>query len=778
MNGGQRDQVPDDIVSKTFQEALHWQLPAEVSLQKMQQGKMAQQILIGKQELHNHSSHSESTSPSPYGGAQQLRVGGTCLAVYVEDGELYPARVLAFKRGRMPDDSRATVVFEGFEQEGPYDIDLDDIYPDPRLGREAPYSAPAKAGQAPPPRSSEQEADDALALFDLSLRDISYATDPGSIIPSLNAVSRSLLRQHPQQRPVMTLEETDLVEGKDENGNGETDRIDAAVRDYGGAGGLGNSEGFNMHQQSYSPTPGAVMNTSSPVIEEEDENGKNDQEETQLVPNLDEGSQCWVFHSEENRWIPAVINDAQYDESTGEVEVGVVSMEPDGAYFVVPRSHIYTGEQQQLGEGTTTELPADRQKTIKKTTERMATKNARVAKGSSHGGPAPSTASAPLSVQASDSQKGENTRSPVPTREATAPVAADAAAAKAQEAVIAAAAAAAYATVKEMFTKEQRAFPSRSSDAVDQAVQRVINDVGGSSGPGHAPTNEDLDALRSAALLGTDEDLSQLLMAWYAAGFQTGKLMSRKEQVQSSNSPSSDRKAADKGKSPVTLAKPCRERSPQPRRQPQTTVPSRSPPKPPKSVDRICSIAVVGNSAKSTDTAAITVDVSGSGGNPRRRLPQTITAKLVQGHRVASGLNKDPKFPGGTLGMQIPVFRRLGVDLGRYHPATLNLSIAPHCYRLLEPWRTLRQVDWSNPQSPNLPPEDFSVIPCVIRPLGSRDKYSAMIYYPHPETKPDYHATNVSDAMLEVLAPEIPGVTYGDLFQLVAGADEIAFFER
>lgn len=48
-----------------------------------------------------------------------------------------------------------------------------------------------------------------------------------------------------------------------------------------------------------------------------------------------------------------------------------------------------------------------------------------------------------------------------------------------------------------------------------------------------------------------------------------------------------------------------------------------------------------------------------------------------QGHRVASGLDGNPDFPGGTLRMQAPYFRKLGLDLAPYYLGTLNVSLAP-----------------------------------------------------------------------------------------------------
>ena len=60
-----------------------------------------------------------------------------------------------------------------------------------------------------------------------------------------------------------------------------------------------------------------------------------------------------------------------------------------------------------------------------------------------------------------------------------------------------------------------------------------------------------------------------------------------------------------------------------------------------------------------------------------------IPATIVQGHRVASGLNGNPRFPGGTLRMQLPFFAELGLDLSAFYPGTLNVSIAPLSYRVV-----------------------------------------------------------------------------------------------
>lgn len=64
---------------------------------------------------------------------------------------------------------------------------------------------------------------------------------------------------------------------------------------------------------------------------------------------------------------------------------------------------------------------------------------------------------------------------------------------------------------------------------------------------------------------------------------------------------------------------------------------------------------------------------------------QSIDARLVPGHQVASGLNGNPHFPGGTLRMQMPHFLALGLDLSTFHLGTMNVSIAPLEYRVIKP---------------------------------------------------------------------------------------------
>jgi len=132
---------------------------------------------------------------------------------------------------------------------------------------------------------------------------------------------------------------------------------------------------------------------------------------------------------------------------------------------------------------------------------------------------------------------------------------------------------------------------------------------------------------------------------------------------------------------------------------------------------------------------------------------QTFTARLIQGHRVASGLNGNPRFPGGTLFMQRPHFLARGLDIGVFHQGTLNVSIAPLTYRVVQPRLTFRDVQWH----PVEPKEDFSFF--VVRLLRpGQPPVAGLIYYPHPETKPEHFQ---APDVLELLFPFVEGLAYG-----------------
>jgi hypothetical protein len=132
---------------------------------------------------------------------------------------------------------------------------------------------------------------------------------------------------------------------------------------------------------------------------------------------------------------------------------------------------------------------------------------------------------------------------------------------------------------------------------------------------------------------------------------------------------------------------------------------------------------------------------------------QTIVCRVVRGHQVASGINGDPRFPLGTLRMQAPHFLALGLDIYAFHFGTLNVSIAPLQYSVLEPRITFRGVKWH----PIEPAEDFSFFDCCLVVPGTTS-IPGLVYYPHPATKREHFQ---SPEVLELLLPFVEGLSYG-----------------
>lgn len=134
-------------------------------------------------------------------------------------------------------------------------------------------------------------------------------------------------------------------------------------------------------------------------------------------------------------------------------------------------------------------------------------------------------------------------------------------------------------------------------------------------------------------------------------------------------------------------------------------------------------------------------------------LYRPIIARLVEGHRVASGLNGNPRFPGGTLRMQTPFFNARGLDISELYPGTLNVSIAPLCYRVLKARHTFTNVKWH----PTEPAEDFSFFDVRLF-CPDKSSVAGFIYFPHPDTKPEHFQ---KPDVLELLLPFVKGLHYG-----------------
>lgn len=127
---------------------------------------------------------------------------------------------------------------------------------------------------------------------------------------------------------------------------------------------------------------------------------------------------------------------------------------------------------------------------------------------------------------------------------------------------------------------------------------------------------------------------------------------------------------------------------------------------------------------------------------------------IKKGYGVASGKGGDKRFPNGTIEMQKPFFYKKGLDLEAYFSGTLNISISPHQYSVKQAKYTFKNLKWAEKE----PAEDFSFFDCRIH-LKNREVKEGLIYYPHPETKPEhFQAADI----LEIITFKIDNLNYGD----------------
>lgn len=142
---------------------------------------------------------------------------------------------------------------------------------------------------------------------------------------------------------------------------------------------------------------------------------------------------------------------------------------------------------------------------------------------------------------------------------------------------------------------------------------------------------------------------------------------------------------------------------------------------------------------------------------------------IQKGHQVASGRCLDPRFPEGTIQMQSPYFKKLGCHLDAYYPGTINLNIAPSRFRMKQARYRFYNLRWST----DTPPENFSLADCRILAEG-RQTMSGLIYYPHPETKPEhFHSPEV----MEIITYHIEGVRYGKELMLEIDRRQVEIYQ-
>lgn len=137
---------------------------------------------------------------------------------------------------------------------------------------------------------------------------------------------------------------------------------------------------------------------------------------------------------------------------------------------------------------------------------------------------------------------------------------------------------------------------------------------------------------------------------------------------------------------------------------------------------------------------------------------------VTRGHGVASGNAKNSPYPQGSLAMQMPFFKSLGLDLNGYWLGTLNVSIAPHAWTLLRSDHCFERLTWTHLH----PAETFSFV--QLQMVWQTQHVRAWLYYPHPETKTAHHQ---NASVMEIIAPRMEGLAYDDTVTLHYASDKL-----
>lgn len=134
-----------------------------------------------------------------------------------------------------------------------------------------------------------------------------------------------------------------------------------------------------------------------------------------------------------------------------------------------------------------------------------------------------------------------------------------------------------------------------------------------------------------------------------------------------------------------------------------------------------------------------------------------LRGKVKKGYEVASGISRNSPYPQGSIKMQLPFFKERGLDLYRFYPATINVSIFPNKFVARNLEYTFRNVKWS----PYHPAEDFSFSRCKV--IHKSKLYEGYIYYPHPDTKSDHFHDK---STVEIITKYLKNVYYDSEIEL------------
>lgn len=143
-----------------------------------------------------------------------------------------------------------------------------------------------------------------------------------------------------------------------------------------------------------------------------------------------------------------------------------------------------------------------------------------------------------------------------------------------------------------------------------------------------------------------------------------------------------------------------------------------------------------------------------------------LLGKVKEGLRIASGQNPDPALKlNNTIFKQKPFFIKNGVDkIENCYNGTVNLDISPHHFKILKPDYEIT-CEWSPGTI-----ETFWLVRADI--IFKERTYSGYIYYPCPSLVKSH-----KDNIVELLAPQIESLEYGDRCCVKVSADKVKLLD-
>lgn len=153
--------------------------------------------------------------------------------------------------------------------------------------------------------------------------------------------------------------------------------------------------------------------------------------------------------------------------------------------------------------------------------------------------------------------------------------------------------------------------------------------------------------------------------------------------------------------------------------------------------------------------------------------PMKLTGRVSRGYRIASGMNTEG-VPGPTGEMLRDSFVRQRVffekeipELTQVWTGTINLDISPNEVRMDEFDHTVT-CEWH----PGIV-ETFGIVSGVTLHAKGKTFENCFIYYPMPS---DIHTPRYE--IVELLAPKVEGLSYGDEISIEVPEGKITFIEK